>query len=182
MKKSVLCLLIIMSAVIAFANDGPAIGGSGGPDVAVTQLAGSFGVLSGGSGRATFAHTVSIGGGGYMHAFPFDGVASNGGERLRIAYGGFIVGLETPPIGPFRAGAEILLGGGTAILGDGSDPSHDFYVVEPEAHVLVDLLPWMRLTVGAGYRFVLGLEGNTGLSTTDLSGLVVPIGLRFGSF
>jgi hypothetical protein len=182
MKKSVLCLLIIMAAVVAFADDGPAIGGSGGPDVAVTQLGGSFGVLSGGSGRATFAHTVSIGGGGYLLALPLNGVAGDGGERIRIAYGGFIVGLETPAIGLFRAGAEILLGGGTAILGAGSDPTHSFYVVEPEAHVFIDLLPWMRLTVGAGYRIVLGLDGDTGLSTNDLSGMVVPIGLRFGSF
>jgi hypothetical protein len=182
MKKSVLCLVIILAATSAFAADGPSIGGSGGPDLAATQLGGSFAGLSGGSGRATFAHTVSIGGGGRLHALPLGGVTGDGGERVRISYGGFIVGLETPPVGPFRAGAEILLGGGTAILGDGSDPTHDFYVVEPEAHVQVDLLPWMRLTVGAGYRFVLGLDGDTGLSATDLSGLVVPIGLRFGSF
>lgn len=181
-KELVLCLVFILAVATAFADDGSVVGGSGGPEVVATELGGSFAGLSGGCGRVTIGRTVSIGGGGYVHALPIGGVPADAGDRLSIAYGGFIVGVEVPLFGCLLVGSELMLGGGSATAGDGSEPTHRFYVVEPEVRLHIALLEWMRLSVGAGYRFILGFDGNYEPGAGDLSGLVVPIGVRFGSF
>lgn len=52
----------------------------------------------------------------------------------------------------------------------------DFVVAEPQVNLLLRLVPWMRLDVGAGYRFV----GASNLLERQLRGASGSIALRFG--
>ena len=181
-KLLVLFALVVLTATAAFAAEDISFAGSGGPDLAATELGGSAAGLYGGSGRATIGHVFSIGGGGYGTAFPIGGVAYSGDTSLSVAYGGLILGLYAPSFGPFRIGTEVLFGAGGATVEDTASATFGFYVIEPEARIEVAVLDWLHISTGVGYRFVLGLEAGSPLAPADLSGVIVPVGVRFGSF
>jgi hypothetical protein len=57
-----------------------------------------------------------------------------------------------------------------------------FFVVEPSVNLELNLTTWMRLGVGAGYRYVSGVNDLRGITNGDLRGASGSLTLKFGAF
>jgi hypothetical protein len=79
------------------------------PDFKVTDFDGRTGELAGGYGGRLIDGTLFIGGAGYWLA--------NEERDFKLAYGGLVVGWQSPEFGRIRFGGRGLVGGGTATLG-----------------------------------------------------------------
>ena len=55
-------------------------------------------------------------------------------------------------------------------------------MVEPAAEMVVNMTPWMRLTAGASYRFIDGIETDSDFSNADFTGPSAMVSLNFGKF
>lgn len=132
-------------------------------DVKVTEVNRRTSELIGGQGGWVFDDALFVGGGGYWLA--------NHSRDREMAYGGLVVQWMQRPNQRVSYGAKALLGGGEATLsrsitevfrtpgGSISRTSSvrvrdQFVVAEPEATVSLRLASWLRLTGGAGYRFI----------------------------
>lgn len=79
------------------------------PDFKVTNLDDRTGELAGAYGGRVFDGSLMIGGAGYWLA--------NDSHDFKVAYGGVVVGWQSPALGRIRFGARGLVGGGSATLG-----------------------------------------------------------------
>ncbi len=79
------------------------------PDFKVTDFDNRTGELAGAYGGRVFDGTLLIGGAGYWLA--------NEERDFKLAYGGLVVGWQSPEYGRIRFGGRGLVGGGTATLG-----------------------------------------------------------------
>ena len=79
------------------------------PDVKVTSVDSRTGELVGAYGGRVFDGTLLIGGAGYWLA--------NDRHDSHLAYGGVVVGWQSPEFGRIRFGARGLVGGGSGTLG-----------------------------------------------------------------
>ena len=79
------------------------------PDFKVTEMDDRTGELAGAYGGRLFDGTILIGGAGYWLA--------NEARDFKLAYGGVVVGWQSPEFGRIRFGGRGLAGAGTATLG-----------------------------------------------------------------
>jgi hypothetical protein len=79
------------------------------PDVKVTSVDNRTGELVGAYGGRVFDGSLMIGGAGYWLA--------NDRHDSKLAYGGVVVGWQSPEFGRIRFGARGLVGGGSGTLG-----------------------------------------------------------------
>ena len=59
------------------------------------------------------------------------------------------------------------------------------FVLEPAVNAEVNILPWMRLQAGAGYRFVTGIDatiGNKHYTNSTVSGVFGVMMIKFGPY
>jgi len=160
-------------------------GGYGGPAVRFTQIAGDFGVLSGGRGGWIINHRFVLGGGGYGLANPKNVTAPDAtgdpveGE-LEMGYGGGIVEYIVASDALVHASVELLVGGGglTTQVHAASDA---FFVMEPGANVMLNVTQFFRLGAGVSYRSIHGADFG-GLDDDDLTGVSWGFIAKFGSF
>jgi hypothetical protein len=167
------------------------------PDFKVTRIDGRTSELVGGYGGWLSDKTFFIGGGGYWLA--------NGSRDRQLAYGGVVLQWMGRGDHTIGYGIKGLIGGGESTLSrtvtqtirfpdlgrmDGrieagrqpqsittSVRTHQgFFVAEPEADVVVRITKALRLTVGAGYRFIAAERGNE----DRLRGAVGTVGLQLG--
>ena len=87
------------------------------PDFKVTDFDGRTGELAGGYGGRLIDGTILIGGAGYWLA--------NERRDFKLAYGGLVVGWQSPEFGRIRFGGRGLVGAGTATLGLDVGPLRD---------------------------------------------------------
>ena len=200
MYKNILVgLLVLLTTAFVFAADEETLikgdvehGGYGGPLVKFGQIHGDLGVAAGGKGGWIINHTFSIGGAGY--GFSNDiivGKDANGKNLyLHAGYGGFLVEYISNSDDLIHTTYSLLIGAGGANvslnrMGDIPDPEDKsadaFFVVEPEVNLDVNITKWMRGSVGAGYRFVSGVN-LPGVSNSDLAGPTLQLVLKFGKF
>jgi hypothetical protein len=164
------------------------------PDFKVTEVDHKTSALAGAYAGWLTDNTLLIGGGGYWLA--------NGSEGDEMAYGGLVVGWLARADRRVGFGAKALVGGGQATLSntivgivgrpdDRNGPFgrgarnatvhvrfHDgFFIVDPEANLLVNLTHGLRLTGGIGYRLISGswdaddrLRGVTGSLALQIGG------------
>ena len=163
------------------------------PDAKVTRIDGRTSELVGAYGGRILDNTFIIGGGGYWMA--------NQSRDRDLAYGGLVVQWLARTSAPLGFSIKGLVGGGGTTLSRTIAPvdrpfpfdrddrrnittgrsvnlrTHQaLFVAEPEADVLVRLTRHMRLTVGAGYRFVAADRGGD----SQLRGPVGTLGLQIG--
>lgn len=112
--------------------------------------------------------------------------------RLSGGYGGLLIEYTVAPAALVHVSFPVLVGAGGAgyswsgALGpqheDPFDSVYDadaFFVVEPGIQAELNLTRFLRLTAGAGYRYVEGLKlERTG--SADLTGMTFSIGLKGG--
>ena len=103
---------------------------------------------------------------------------------LRMGYAGALVGYRIAPAAIVHPTASILIGAGGASIADSQAAGDDddaFFVAEPALGVELNVASFVRLGVGASYRWVAGVE-LAGLRDEDLSGLTGELSLRLGRF
>ena len=102
---------------------------------------------------------------------------------LRMGYGGVLVGYRIAPAAIVHPTATMLIGAGgisTALQAAG-DNDDAFFVAEPALGVELNVASFLRLGVGASYRWVAGVELGE-LRDEDLSGLTGELSVRLGWF
>ncbi|MBN2202038.1 hypothetical protein JW777_08815 [bacterium] len=202
MKQMIRCLLVLSMAGSASAREeqtllsGPVTsGGFGGPVFKMTRMHDSFGVLIGGRGGWIINHTLSLGGGGYGLVSRIrvpEGVPGMQDPVLQAGYGGFEIGYTPRSHRLVHPDVSLLIGGGSAgaresweeDLGDdwSDDPALDsFFILEPCIAVELNVTRFMRVTAGASYRFVSGLE-QEGLTESAIGGPSAVLTFKFGRF
>ncbi len=149
-------------------------GGFGAPVIKVGSIDGDVGVLVGGRGGWVINRTFVIGGGGYgwtqnMHmlsTFERDTGVSFGYGGLELEYL-----IQSDEIVHATVMTLIGAGGFTVMERFGGTGGNDWddnrslyntatFVIEPAANVEVNILKWLRIGVGVGYRFVTGIDAN----------------------
>lgn len=143
-----------------------------------TRLAGGTHSMVGVNAAVVFAGGVEIGGVGIKVLEPVDiSVGASGLMELRTGYGG-ITFAKRGLLGG-RIGAGFLLGAGNAevrALPVGNQLGSDnFLVFEPE--VTLELPSWhvVHSALGAGFRFVAGVDDLPTLSAADLRGFTMTL-------
>ncbi len=186
MKRMLVCAIGLALASPALAQektllaDGFESGGFGGPVVKFSEVANEFAVFAGGRGGWIINHTLVIGGGGYGLAndINLDGIPFSGRD-VDFGYGGLEVEYINRSDELFHFTIYLLVGGGglTTNLTDGEA----VFVLEPAANVELNITRYFRLNLGAGYRFVTGVDAPE-LEDGDLSAVNGIVTFKFGAF
>jgi hypothetical protein len=193
--KYALFLLLVIFTLPSFAQEQTLIngdiesGGFGGPAVIITSINGETAALVGGRGGWIINHTFVLGGAGYglvtnVNAKNTDSVH----QFIEIAYGGLDLEYIASSNSLVHFSLELLIGGGTIGFKDENDNGFDnhrtmkeYFVLEPTAHVNLNVTEFFRIACGVSYRYVNGLHSP--LSTNaDLSGPSAVLTLKFGKF
>jgi hypothetical protein len=140
-----------------------------------------FAAFAGARGGWIINHQFVVGAGGYGLASTIclDEDGSCFLRQIEFGYGGF----EFEYIGLWNRVAHYSLqlligGGGVTLLGFSAD---GVFVAEPAARLELNVTKWFRVNVGAGYRFVSGLD-LASLENSDLSAFAGVLEFKFGSF
>jgi len=201
MKKMIaLLLFILISSVSAqeetLLADGEVVhGGFGGPVIKFAQIYDNFGVLVGGRGGWIINHCFSIGGGGYGLANNIDGTKMFDGKKmlLNFGYGGFEMEYIADWDKLIHFSFSCLIGAGAVSHRRNWDDDWDdwdddaeheadvFFVAEPAANIELNIISFFRINLGAGYRFISGVNENN-LKNADFAGPSVNLTFKFGKF
>lgn len=195
-----------------FGNDEFSNGGFGAFEMKPGSVKGKAGLFLGGRGGWIINHVFSIGGGGYgLVSKPEIGKFTAGGLdttlSINFGYGGLIFEYTNNSFKAFHFTVNTLVGAGGAsykqINQYNEDENQDneyewdeklgsstFFVVEPSITAEINVLSYLRVAIGASYRFVSGLDlahyvdNKAVVKTTakDLSGFNAVISFKFGKF
>ncbi|MDX1812907.1 MAG: hypothetical protein R3240_13205, partial [Gammaproteobacteria bacterium] len=181
MKNAILLILIFMfycSAINASERDTIMgehkyeSGGFGGPTLSFTQVNGNSTWSLGGKGAWLVNHSYYLGGGGFN---TFLNEADNDGI---LQHEGLIMGYIGRPSELFHYGVELLVGFGQLILDKQSSADY-IYAAEPQVYLGVNLASFVRLNIGASYRYISGSDSSE-LTDSDLSGASLNLAVMFG--
>jgi len=158
------------------------------PSFGVTAAAGHFGYSTGIRGAWVMNRTFGVG--LSASSLGWNGETREGSGvgvgRTRGAYGGLLLQYNLAERGLVHGFVDATLGGGATCEDDpsGGDTSchdtHAFLVVEPAANLEINVISFMRVAIGAGYRFA--GPGSARAFGSDMSGLVARTSLEFGRF
>lgn len=198
MKTIIVALMAFLIALPAFAQEQTLFsgkiehGGYGGPVVKFSSVNGKLGVLVGGHGGWIINHTLVIGGGGYGLANDVEANALGplNEQFVDFGYGGFEVEWVMNSDKLLHYSVHTLIGGGgVQYRNEGEDITYHnrsgdgVFVLEPGATLDLNVTTWMRISVGASYRYVNGVDSNSVVATNkDLTGPSAMVMLRFGKF
>jgi hypothetical protein len=209
MKKSIITIMVLLSTLIAIAQTTPLdapqqktlfgnpthVGWWVSPDFMYTQYDGNDVFQGGISGGVILNHNFSLGLGGYgiMNSYnlEYDDIFPAESAYLYGGYGGLKVEYRLKPASVLHVAFPLLLGGGSMMYGKDpgvNDPdenedyiSDGFFVFEPGVMMGVNLVKFMRLDIGATYRFASGLELPT-VGSDFMNGVSGVVSLKFGKF
>ncbi|NBC17555.1 MAG: hypothetical protein GVY18_09610 [Bacteroidetes bacterium] len=175
-------------------------GGFGGPVVKLSTVDGTVAAFVGGRGGWIInlrpGHTVVLGGGGYGLANDIEAMRFNGAvpekrasaqTYLAFGYGGVEVEYVNRTQRLLHGSLQVLIGGGSVSFRDADHESlgdryeDELFVVEPTAHLLLNVTSFLRIGGGISYRFVSGSSLER-FSDADLSGPSAVLTFKFGSF
>lgn len=205
MKKWIMLILLFFISISVFGEyeeetlfQGKVVhGGFGGPVVKFTQIRDEFGVLVGGRGGWIINHTLSLGGGGYGLVTQIEGSDTLPYVKplLGLGYGGFEMEYVFHSGQLLHSTVSVLIGAGSVgyyegegtdigcCFDDGEDRENwdSFFIVEPSFQMELNVIPFLRIDVGASYRFVSGV-GKYHLTNSDIGGPSINLTLKFGRF
>lgn len=178
-------------------------GGYGGLVSKLTPIRGEMAYMLGGYGGWLIDHRLMLGLGGYGLVTNVRATAqaeqaySPFGDPLYVefGYGGLMLEYMLAPHRLVHVNAQLLVGAGGVNYRENwqdnwldDNPGRRYgrtealFVAEPAVNVELNLTEWMRLSAGASYRFVNGVDGLVGLENKDLSGPSGQLALKFGAF
>ncbi len=200
MKRLILLFVIPLMPLMAQQEtifSGPYThGGYGGPRLMLSTIDGELGVLVGGHGGWVLNHALFIGGGGYALANQIESPISTSTEKRYVdfGYGGLEVGAIVASNSLIHLRVSTLVGGGGLSLSRRNYHDYDyndddmhrsgdaFFMAEPSVELVVNMTPWARLTAGASYRYIDGIESDSDFTDADFSGPSAVVSLNFGRF
>jgi len=158
-------------------------GGYGAFLVKPTSIHGSAGVLTGGRGAWIIDHTIYLGGGGIGLA---SDVNTAPDSLLDFGYGGIMAGYIHNSNEVVHLKGGVMFAAGSAgqhhtRFDDGEEDAVDFYVLEPEVNVQVNVTEHFRVMTGISYRLLTDFS-HLGISDGDLRGFSGTLALQFGAF
>lgn len=159
--------------------------GFGGPVIKFGPVNGQSAVLVGGRGGWLINSALSIGGGGYglsnrVTADRPDSV------RLQLGYGGLVLEKVFMPRRMMHGSLSLLIGAGSVNMHesmhrDDRAESENFFVLEPEASLEINVIRFFRFCPGIGYRWLAG-DSRYLDSDWDISGWSGNLTFKFGKF
>jgi len=207
--KKILSALLVLAAQQAWAQHATTetlfssksgkkttIGAYGTAAAKFTPIDGKFGLLTGGYGGVLLNGKVMLGAGAYslVNNVDMPTVNTNGQkEYLNLWYTGLVFEYIHNSDKLIHWTAGTLIGGGAAgrrnkNWWDGDEFDHDhtydnhgFFVAEPYANVELNITKFLRLDVGASYRYVAG-SNTTGITDGKLGGPSINVGIKAGKF
>ena len=206
MRKVVLILMIVGLSVLSFGQSKDEmqtlvsgdfyLSGFGAPELKIGRMNDDLAVMIGGRGGFIFNHQLVLGGGGYglVNDVPVE-ITPDSTRYLNFGYGGLLLGYVIAPNKLVHFDVNTLIAAGglgfrDAIFKEWDDEYGDFdvdpntdavLVLEPTLNLILNVTSWMRLGVGASYRYVYGLD-NPYISDLDMSGGTLTFSLKFGMF
>jgi hypothetical protein len=157
------------------------------PTFGVTSLDGSVAPVVGVRAAWLANHSFGVG-------FAFNALGNEVDEKIDYKgraisiYGGLLLQYVLGSSHVVHGSIDTVVGGGMSCRYTGDtegdeDECHGrgFFMVEPTANVEFNLAPFMRLSLGAGYRAAVA-SSSSEFSNADLSGFVGKTSLQFGRF
>jgi hypothetical protein len=155
------------------------IGGFGAPAAVITSVDGEATMMVGGGGALLLGRHLAIGVAGY-------GTVSDGrrdrnfrpADGIEFGYGGLTLAWITQPSRLVHLTGGVLIGAGVVESGQSQflEGNRNLFssnltryqygyrdevaIIEPDLSAEVNLTRWMRMTIGGGYRFAPGGEGD----------------------
>lgn len=200
MKRIIVIVFILASFSMYAQNGEETIFGSGddikfglyaGPEFKLTSFNGELAFMTGGKAGLILDRVFSIGGGGYnivTNHKVYDSDEENAPwADLDFSYGGIIFEYINDPNNLYHFTGSLLLGAGyasysTNVYGFPEDvdwyrKGATYFVAEPQINIDVNLIKYLRLGVGASYRFAVGGELEK-TAASDLSGVSLNLSIR----
>lgn len=169
-------------------------GGYGAPELKMTTITGDAAVLAGAQGGWVIDGQIVLGVAGYalMSTHTPDALLRRptGDSRLELGYGGLRVSYVLRPEKVVHFTVSTIIGGGGLAIATKNPArangieTHDgagFIALEPQIEAEINLTPYVRLALGASYRY-LGDTVLPGLRASDLSGPAGGLALKIGVF
>jgi hypothetical protein len=172
-------------------SGGTLSGGYVGPVLMYSRILGHEALFIGGKAGWIINHRFTFGAGAFALAtrVPSPAGAPDSGEDLKtqLDYGGFWLEYTVLPDKVVHGSIGALLGGGAVAYSrirstERQDPpveSDVVFAAEPVISVEINISSFLRLSAGAGYRYVASVN-LTGLSQEDVSGFTGSVMLKFG--
>lgn len=171
-------------------------GGFGALVVKAGPFSSTTGLAVGGRGGWVLNRTFVIGGGGYGFTDGIHFNKSTPDTSIAFGYGGLEFEYLINSNNLIHASVLTLIGaGGFSVLhrdymGDFENRSNHLYsaacfVFEPAVNAEINILTWLRLQVGIGYRLVSGIDavvGNKHYTNASVSGLFGVGTIKFGPY
>lgn len=110
--------------------------------------------------------------------------AADQSAPVRMGYAGMLVGYRIAPASILHPTASMLIGAGGISTDDAQvagDEDDAFFVAEPALGLEMNVASFLRLGVGASYRWAAGVAMG-GLRDRDVSGLTGEVAVRLGRF
>ena len=179
-------------------------GGFGAAVAKKTPIRGEMALMVGGYGGWLINHQLMLGGGGY--GLVTNVRASSAAEAayspyneplyLEFGYGGAMIEYIITPSKLVHINVNALIGAGgvtyrdnwfDGMFDDNYNTRHygrteALFVAEPSVSVELNVTEWFRISAGASYRYVSGVDELQGIENKDLSGPSGQLALKFGAF
>jgi len=170
-------------------------GGFGGPVVKYTTIYDQGALMLGGRGGWILNHALVLGGGGYGVVNEINAATGmlpgEGPLDIKFGYGGFEVEYIFNSMSLTHFSIYSLFGVGDLHYAKDEGPlsesdqttgESDFvYVIEPAINAELNVIKWLRVDAGISYRLVMGVN-QTGLGSSDISGVSALLTFKFGKF
>jgi hypothetical protein len=168
--------------------------GYGAPILSVTRLDGSTGLLLGARGGAVLRRRFVLGAAGFSLlnnvTMPASAQLGPGSHNIRFGSGGFWFAYILSPELLVHPTFGVLLGGGSvsyqvtdqAAGAPATYATSSFFLAQPEIEADVNVTRFMRIGVGAYYRFVVGVKLEDKLTNGDVGGPGALLAIKFGSY
>lgn len=146
-------------------------------------LLGNKGMVNVGGGGGMLVDGFFFGGYGLANVgdaptFDLDGTALS----FHMGQGGFWAGYLFRPEKLIHFGGSARFGwAGMDLKGENIRIQDDLFLISPQAEFEVNVLPYMKFNLSAGYRFAFGAN-NPVLNNTDFQAPFAMVGFYFGSF
>lgn len=185
MKKTIFLALVgILMVSTAFGQKDETLfsklkftGAWGGTAFNFAQIGENYTTLQGGYGGLEFSKDVFIGYGRLASIGDFY-INDGSNDRYRMDYNGLILGYSPKSHKTLHLQTNVLFGGGSVRNLETAD-SDEFLAIQPYIGVELNVVRWMRVGVGGGYRAVFA-EDNAAVSSANLSNAFAEVKLKFG--
>ena len=165
-----------------------------GPVIKAGAIDGQSAVLFGVRGGWVINRTFIVGVGGYGLAnMMYQTRNASADTSVSLGYGGLELEYLLSSSNVVHATFMTLIGAGGFMVNrlGGSNNNYNmfhrttFFIFEPAVNVEVNILTWLRVSVGAGYRMVTGIDatvGNRVYNNSTISGLFGAGTIKFGPY